>query len=129
MAMSNESAAPPSSVTALPPTSSSTPPRRLRRTAQQWQALVDAQTHSGQSIKAFCQDQQIEPSGFYAWKRRLLKPAVRPTQSAGFVRLTTGSDMDADAVTITLPYGVELRTSPQSAIGLLEPLMQWDASC
>lgn len=121
MAMSSESAA------ALRP--SSTPPRRLRRTAEQWQVLVDAQSQSGQSIKAFCQDQQIEPSGFYAWKRRLLKPAASSTQLPGFVRLTTCSDMDADAVTITLPNGVELKTSPQSAIGLLEPLMQWDASC
>ena len=126
MAMSSESAAQASSAAALRPSST---PRRLRRTAEQWQVLVDAQAQSGQSIKAFCQDQQIEPSGFYAWKRRLLKPAVRPTPSAGFVRLTTCSDMDANAVTITLPNGVELKTSTQSAIGLLEPLMQWDASC
>jgi Transposase len=45
--------------------------RKGRRTAAQWQQLLERQAQSGQSVEAFCRARAISPASFYRWRRRL----------------------------------------------------------
>lgn len=42
-----------------------------RRTAAEWQQLVEEQQESGSTQKAFCEMQGIRPATFGYWKRKL----------------------------------------------------------
>jgi hypothetical protein len=42
-----------------------------RRTARQWQELLERQTASGQSIEAFCRSESITTASFYRWRKQL----------------------------------------------------------
>lgn len=53
-----------------------------RRTAQQWQGLIEQQHKSGISQKAFCQLHDICLSTFSLWKRRLKQIDITPDQSS-----------------------------------------------
>ena len=64
------------------------PRRRRRRDASRWRALIEQQRDSGQSVKAFCAEQDLNESSFYAWRRRLRDEANKDAGPAsGFVRL------------------------------------------
>jgi hypothetical protein len=45
--------------------------RRIRRSAEQWQQIIDEQAGSGLSQIAFCERKGIALSTFAHWKRRL----------------------------------------------------------
>ena len=47
-----------------------------RRTMADWQKLLDDQTASGLSIKAYCQQQNITHSNFYKYRRKLNQSQV-----------------------------------------------------
>lgn len=53
----------------------------MRRTHQQWQALVQQQRESAGSIKDFCLKQGIATSSFYTHKARLLPHSTTTTPS------------------------------------------------
>jgi len=42
-----------------------------RRTAGQWQALLERQAASGQSIEAFCRSESLTTASFYRWRKQL----------------------------------------------------------
>lgn len=44
---------------------------RIRRSAKQWQNLIDEQAGSGLSQVAFCRQERLALSTFTNWKRRL----------------------------------------------------------
>lgn len=44
---------------------------RIRRSAKQWQELIEEQARSGLSQAAFCKQEQLALSTFANWKRRL----------------------------------------------------------
>lgn len=50
----------------LPP-----PAQRVRRSAEQWRAMVEAQVSSGLSVVEYCGRQQITSSSFYRWRHFL----------------------------------------------------------
>jgi hypothetical protein len=54
-----------------PANEASTSPPRQRRDASQWRALIEQQSESGLSVRAFCQQQALNEVSFYAWRRRL----------------------------------------------------------
>ena len=46
-------------------------PHRVRRSARQWRALIDAQPSSGLGVEEYCDRHQLSPSCFYRWRRCL----------------------------------------------------------
>lgn len=76
-----------------------------RRSAAEWQSVMDRQAASGLSRVAFCRREKVATQTFDKWRRRLL--AMEPAE---FVDVTpklatsTGWDME-----VALPNGVVLR--------------------
>ncbi len=70
--------------------------RRQRRSAEGWRALLTRFASSGQTVKAFCQNESVSSASFYRW-RSLLGPgadtghvpvtSASPRTQAGFVDL------------------------------------------
>lgn len=60
--------------------------RRQRRSAKGWRALLMRFASSGQTVKAFCQDESVSVASFYRW-RSLLGTAA----DTGHVPLTSAS--------------------------------------
>ena len=54
---------------------------RIRRSAEQWQDLINEQARSGLSQADFCEREQVALSTFTNWKRRL-SGKVGPTSAA-----------------------------------------------
>jgi hypothetical protein len=90
------------------------------RTPEQWQQIVKQHASSGLQIAVFCKQQKLNPSSFYAWRKRLaltnnsfcptLTNPVEEKQDDWVnivpdkVAPSTGWDME-----ISLPNGVVLR--------------------
>lgn len=54
--------------------------RHVRRSASDWQQLIDEQARSGQSQTAFCAARAVSQTRFQHWKRRLAAtPSSVPT--------------------------------------------------
>lgn len=62
--------------------------RRKRRSPEQWRALIEDHSTSGQSIELYCEAHDIAPSGFYARRRELTKTKV----SGKFVEMKNPSN-------------------------------------
>ncbi|MGL1959129.1 MAG: hypothetical protein OCD00_17660 [Colwellia sp.] len=43
----------------------------IHRTSEQWQKILDQHAASGMQIAAFCKQQKLNTSSFYAWRKRL----------------------------------------------------------
>ncbi|MGL1959097.1 MAG: transposase [Colwellia sp.] len=43
----------------------------IHRTPEQWQQIFAQHAASGLQITAFCKQQNLNPSSFYAWRKRL----------------------------------------------------------
>jgi len=43
----------------------------IHRTPEQWQQIFEQYSTSGLQIAAFCKQQKLNPSSFYAWRKRL----------------------------------------------------------
>jgi len=71
--------------------------RRVRRSAEQWAALIAAQAASGVSIAAFCRERGLAVSTFHAWRRRLGEERAAYSTERGFVRLRVGDEPIAEA--------------------------------
>jgi hypothetical protein len=55
----------------------------VRRTAKQWQVLVDQQVDSGQSAPHFCTAQCVAYASFCNWRRRLREVEPSPLIDIG----------------------------------------------
>ena len=74
--------------------------RHVRRSASDWQQLIDEQTRSGQSQTAFCAARAVSQTSFQHWKRRL-SAAASPSSTwldLGPLResVATGWDIELD---------------------------------
>ena len=93
----------------------------IRRTHEQWQQIFKQHASSGLQIAAFCKQQKLNPSSFYAWRKRLASqlplpvventPVLAETQQDDWVGITqepiaTPSSWDIE---LALPNGVVLR--------------------
>jgi len=85
-----------------------------RRSAEQWQALVDQWQRSGQSAKQFCKEQGLGYASFCQWRRRLTQadePASNssPVESS-FIDLASIGPSQASGwrIVLSLGNGVEL---------------------
>lgn len=43
----------------------------IHRTTEQWQQIFKQHASSGLQITVFCKQQKLNPSSFYAWRKRL----------------------------------------------------------
>lgn len=86
---------------------------KARRTLQQWQQLMSDWQQSGLSVKEYCQRQQLTPSNFYLWRKRLeilevdttLEPWVALSGEPGAQEIAS-NDWQME---LSLPGGVILR--------------------
>lgn len=46
-----------------------------RLSAAQWQAVLERQATSHQTVEAFCRSESISTASFYRWRRMLSEPA------------------------------------------------------
>jgi hypothetical protein len=50
--------------------------KRSRKTWTKWRRLISEQMRSGKSVAAFCREQELCPSHYYWWKKRLRENAT-----------------------------------------------------
>ena len=79
-----------------------------------WQAVIERQQASGQSIVGFCSTEGLAPASFHAWKRRLRRSrrkAGRESVNQALVSVQIVSDPKADVgrLEVQWPGGVVLR--------------------
>jgi len=48
----------------------------IHRTSEQWQQIFEQHAASGMQIAAFCKQQKLNTSSFYAWRKRLTSNAL-----------------------------------------------------
>jgi len=54
-----------------------------------WRQRVEQQKSSGQTVRAFCREQNIGEHSFYLWRRQLGSPAEKPIRFALVETATT----------------------------------------
>jgi len=89
---------------------------RRRRDPEQWRALIEQQRQSGLSIAAFCHQQGLAATSFYAWRRRLSAATEagssnhRSIQAGSFVRLESRDSpaLASDTIQVQFACGATL---------------------
>ena len=92
-----------------------------QRTKTQWQAIIDQQRSSGQSIKTFCQDQGLNYGYFNSVKSKL--NPVKP-KASGFVKLKS-TQANTSMLTIRhhdVQLSISTSTSPSWIAELIKGL-------
>jgi len=92
--------------------------RNIRRSAEQWSAIIEQQAQSGLPIKVFCEEKNLGFSTFSKWKRKLqqntaverksparAKPAFEPVK---FVPENSVQSKPATRITLALDEGITL---------------------
>ena len=79
-----------------------------------WQAVIERQQASGQSIVRFCSTERLAPASFHAWKRRLRQSRrgiERESANQALVPVQVVNDprTDAGRLEVQWPGGVVLR--------------------
>lgn len=89
----------------------------IRRTPEQWQALIQQWQDSGLSAPQFCQQHHIGYASFCNWRKRLTAQpdhSDQPDDAAQFLdlqSLTASSGSGHWDIVLSLGNGVELRLS------------------
>ena len=90
--------------------------RAPRRTAEQWQAIVEQQIQSGLSGAAFCKAEGIKYQSFMNWRTKLAQPSDSSSPDSQFIELTAGdavhlpqSSPSHCVIELDLAPGVQLR--------------------
>ena len=85
--------------------------RAKRRSPEQWADIIQAQTHSGKTIRAFCADQEIALASFGKWKHRL-------AETGGDARRTTPSEFQPVRLVEPVPDPVSPVPAPATQVTL-----------
>lgn len=93
-----------------------TKPYTPRRSAEQWQALVEQWQHSGQSAKQFCREQSLGYASFCQWRKRLAKTGeteTGPGSDPAFIDLSSIGPSSSGNwhIVLSLGGGIELKLS------------------
>lgn len=97
----------------------------MKRSSEQWRALIEAQPSSGQGVEEYCRQRQVTSSCFYRWRRFLTgttgasspwaNPKPRPLPAiAGFAAVHLKHDhgeprsLPGDSIRLMLAGGREL---------------------
>lgn len=93
----------------------SSPNPSIRRSADQWQALVEQFEQSGLSARTFCDRHQLGYASFCQWRRRLAGTVLAGSKmKAEFLDLSSlgmASKESGWQIVLSLGGGVELRLS------------------
>ncbi len=97
----------------------------INRTTKQWQQIFEQHTASGLQIAAFCQQQKLNTSSFYAWRKRLANnslysgvtdsPTPTDNSSNDWVNIMPEQTLPSQSpsqdwdIELALPNGVVLR--------------------
>lgn len=94
--------------------------------AEKWRGLITAQAESGQSIRAFCEAQEIREHCFGYWKKRFRDDAtVLRTASSRFIAVgRVARDVRMRGPRIHLPNGVEIALGESLATEGVQQLIQ-----
>jgi transposase-like protein len=96
----------------------------VTRTADKWREIISRQQVGGLSIAAFCRDNAVPASSFFAWKRRLSQgraaqkgptpAAARPTPVGAFIeaKLLPARPHRVDAIEVRLRGGRRVLVRP-----------------
>ena len=90
-----------------------------RRSAEQWQVLINQWQHSDQSAKQFCKEQSLGYASFCQWRKRLAKAddqaltTERSASEPSFIDLASlgASQPGGWHIVLSLGGGVELTLS------------------
>ncbi|WP_081193859.1 IS66 family insertion sequence element accessory protein TnpB [Halomonas sp. KM007] len=90
-----------------------------RRSAEQWQSLIDQWQASGQSAKQFCEERALGYASFCQWRKRLsqadekIAPGEASSPQASFIDLASlgASESGGWHIVLSLGGGVELTLS------------------
>ena len=91
----------------------------IRRTPQQWQALIEQWRDSGLSAARFCEEKRVGYASFCHWRKRLADEQSSdgqdtPSEDAAFIDLGSLARSRADngwSIVLSLGEGIELRLS------------------
>jgi len=94
--------------------------RQPRRTQSQWAQIIEQQSQSGLTIRAFCDQNDIGFASFGKWKRRLANETPREMATPAFQPIAIeesvgGKSPDYDKTSVTLTLGSHITLSIQSA--------------
>ena len=86
----------------------------IHRTPEQWQQIVKQHASSGLQITVFCKQQKLNPSSFYAWRKRLTltnKPTPVEEHPDDWVNIVPDKVVPSKCwdMELSLPNGVVLR--------------------
>ena len=91
---------------------------RKRLTTEQWQAIINDFSQSGQSVEQFCKERDLGYVSFCKWRHRFSKKEGVVTQSTGTPDFIDLGVLDAPQssqpgwnIVLALGNGVELRLS------------------
>lgn len=90
-----------------------------RRSAEQWQSLIEQWQLGGQSAKQFCAEQALGYASFCQWRKRLTQAKASATHSSSstvppsFIDLASLGSSNASGwhIVLSLGNGVELTLS------------------
>lgn len=83
----------------------------VRRSAQEWRAIVSRYERSGQTLMQYCASEQLAPSTFSLWRRKLRQSASEGAANgaARFVELADSPPAPMWEAELDLGDGVVLR--------------------
>jgi len=89
----------------------------IRRSKEEWQALIQAQKTSGLNQMQFCEEHELNPKYFSLRKKQLLSASELHASSAEFIRLdrAPGNETLSGAPVIIRLQGVELELPSTTA--------------
>lgn len=76
-----------------------------------WRGALARQADSGLPVRAFCRQEQLTESAFYAWRRTLAERDGRPL-APSFVPAIVKQEQSQDAIVVELTSGSTLRLPP-----------------
>lgn len=87
-----------------------------RRSADQWQALVEQWQNSGLSALQFCQEKEVGYASFCQWRKRFAEQSTTPTKAEpSFIDLASLAQSPSHKgswhIVLSLGNGVELTLS------------------
>lgn len=96
---------------------------QVKSKACDWRELVEAQMQSGQSIRVYCEGQQLNRSTFYYWKQKFKRLKVASLQGR-FIPISKKVNSTSRSPRIYLPNGVQIDLGEQVGSAPVNQLIQ-----
>jgi hypothetical protein len=94
----------------------------MRHTREAIHQFLEQQTSSGQTVAAFCTDNNLKVPTFYSWKKKYGTPAL--LEPSGFCELTPLREVSKKK--LSLPSGLQLEITGLSTREIAELVVEID---